>query len=335
MTSPSNYKSRLKVGSLRQTTKKMMVSKISGSAVGDTKLKKFLKEDKGLRRMAYGDQNTTVESWKGRKFLKQAKSDIEASGEVRASYYGKKSSAEKAFRDTVKEEIHQDQAAKPKGPSKDELDRQKRLQDARGHLRQYEQAREIEKEQGDPLGRNAVGKDRNAPAAGNERQASGTPRSVQIAGGAGRTADARSEDQRTSVAVAGSGSAGSAEARAGYELPEAFGLRGRVLRVDSIKQEMLVRVLNAPSELAIFIGRDKTVQVPKSARCWKERHPIACSEVRVADLVDARGKVLNGQFAADEVHVNGGELPDFVQHLGRSEPSIDLPSTPPDELAIG
>jgi len=334
MTSPSSYKSRLKVGSLRQTTKKLMVSKVSGSAIGDTKLKKFLKEDKGLRRMAYGDQSSTVEAWKGRKFLKQAKSDIEASGEVRESYYGKKSSAEKAFRDTVKEEIRQDQAAAPKGPTKDELDRQKRLQDARGHLRQYEQAREIEKEQGDPLGRNSVGADRNAPAMGDERSGSGGARPVQIAGGSGRAVGNRPEGQHSSIAVDG-GSRDVSDSRAGYELPEVFGLRGRVLRVDFIKQEVFVRVLNAPSELAIFIGRDKMIQVPKNARCWKERHPIACSEIRVADLMDARGRVLNGQFLAEEVHVNGGELPDFVQRLDRNEPSVDLPAAPPDELVIG
>ncbi|MBI5404850.1 MAG: hypothetical protein HY976_01360 [Candidatus Kerfeldbacteria bacterium] len=329
-----SYKPRVKIGSLRQTTKKMMVTKTSGTKVGDTTLKKFLKEDKGLRRMAYGDSSSTVESWKGRHFMKDAKEKIEGSSEVRESFYGKKHTAEKAFRETVKEEIRQDQSALPKGPTKDELAKQKRMETARGHLRQYEQSKEIEKDQGDPLHR--TGADPNAPAMGSNQGHAGSPaaRSVKLAGGAPGSVGQAPDNSGPAVVAAGSG-VGPTATRPTGGLPSVFGLRGRVLRVDPIKQTILVKVLNTPPELSIFIGRDRSVRIPKDARCWKDRHPIGCTDIIVGELVDVRGKVLNDDLLADEVQVNGGELPDFVVHLGRTEPTVDLPTATPDDLAIG
>lgn len=334
MAETPSYKSRLRLGSLRQTTKKMMVTKASGSKVGDTTLKKFLKEDKGLRRMAYGEKTSTVESWKGRHFIKQAKEDIKQSGQVRESVYGKKTSAEREFRDTVKAEIREDVTGNPQGPSKKELEKQKRVDEARKEFHQFERAREVERESG-KLAAGALGGDTGAPSAAQTKptaSASSKPMTLAHGGGAIGGASKSSSTQIAPTSSIGGNSQGSVTAG---PLPSVFGIRGRVLRIEGSKSEIIVHVLNAPAELAIFIGRERRVQVPQAAHCWKDRHAVACNDIVVGDHVDIRGKILNKDFVADEIYVNQGELPDFVVHLGQGEQTIELPTTPPDDLAIG
>lgn len=321
------YKPRVKLGSLRQTSKKMMVTKTSGAKVGDEKLKKFLKEEKGLRRMAYGDKESTVESWRGRHYFKDVKEKLEGSDQYRESVYGQKSTVAKAFRDTVREEVRQEQTTVHQ-PTKDELERQKRLGKAREHLRQFDQSKQIEKESGKPL---AGGLGVDPGAAGGS--SSSPPRAVPLSGGSGGRSAPGPVVPASSVAVSGSLGADTISAAA-KALPSTFGFRGRVLRHDAQQRELFVHILNAPPELAVFIGRDRTVKYAPDAHCWEERHPLACSDIRASDHIDARGKILNNVFIADELHLNRADLPDFVTHLNAPEPPSDIPAEPPSDLVI-
>ncbi|MBI4426031.1 MAG: hypothetical protein HY567_00475 [Candidatus Kerfeldbacteria bacterium] len=336
------YRPSVKLGSLRQTTKKMMVTKVSGSNVGEQKLKKFLQEDKGLRRAAYGDQRQTMESWRARHYFKDVKEKVKGSAQYRETLYGKKTTATREFRDTVREEVRQDEAAHPAGPGKDEPERQHRLEHAKQSLHRYEQAKQIEREQGKPL--EAV-HDRSdgGPATSITAQTvkptsagGGSVKGVPLAGsgpGGGGHAPAGG-----TAAPAGLGSTTAVSTKAAA-VPPIFGLRGRVLRsapdqVGGQGSELLVRVLNAPPELAVFIGRDRSLTVDANTRYVRDRASSSANEVVVGDLIDVRGKVVHEAFMADEVYVNNSELPDFVIHLSSSEVSKDVPIQPPSELAI-
>lgn len=332
------YRPRVKLGSLRQTTKKMMVTKVGSSKVGDQKLKQFLKEDKGLRRAAYGDQQQTTESWRARHFFKDVKGKVEESEQYRETLYGKKTTAAQEFRDTVREEVRQDETAHPAGSTKEDQERQQRLDRARENLRRFEQAKQIEREQGRPL-QAAHDRESGGPATSITEQTvkptqvvSGPARAAPMAGGGQRLAR-QAKTGGTAIAPAGLGSSTVAPPKAG-ELPTIFGLRGRALRVDVQAGELWLRVLNAPPELTIFIGRDRMIQVGASTRFVRDRAPSSVSEITAGELIDARGKVLNEKFVADEVFVNNDELPDFVIHLSNSDASKDLPAEPPSELAI-
>lgn len=319
------YRPNVKLGSLRQTTKKMMATKASGAKVGDDRLKKFLKEDKGLRRVAYGDKSQTVESWKGRHFIKGAKEKIEESSEYRETLYGKKTSAEKAFRDTVKQEIREEQA-QTTAPSKDELARQKRIEQAKQNLRQYERAKEIEKEQGKALGG-------GQPAPKDQKAGAAPARAVPFSGGGHVPPVGRAG--ATAGYASPTGGQTSAGVTAPAELPPLFAVRGRVLRVDTEANNLFIHVLNAPPELAIFIGRDLTLHVPEDAKCLEQGASIACTTVRAADFVDARGRTLNGVLEVDELQRNNSTLPGFITQFSSARGAADTERKPPDELAIG
>ncbi|MBI4092772.1 MAG: hypothetical protein HY420_02505 [Candidatus Kerfeldbacteria bacterium] len=324
---------------MRSTTKKMMVTKAGGSMVGDQKVKKFLKEDKSLRRIAYQDKAATLEAWKSRKYFKNVKEKIGGSSEYRETVYGKKTSSAKAFRDTVREEVRQD-APKEHPPTKEELDRQRRLDQGKSRLRQFEQTKQIEKETGRPL--TGPPPDRPEPQSSAitgppvKSSAGGgsapLPKAVPLAGGG--VIHGLTPPSKSTPAPAFTGGVNIQQTVPVNSLPPVFGLRGRVLRFDEAAIELFVRVLNAPTELAVFIGRDLTLKVPSPARCWKERHGISCSEIRAADHIDARGKILNEQFVVDELYVNEGDVPDFVVRLENAAPSPDLPPEVPDDLAI-
>ncbi len=309
-----------------------MATKISGAKVGDEKLKKFLKQEKGMRRMAYGEKEQTVESWRGQHYLKDVKEKVKGSEEYRETVYGHKTSATEAFRDTVREEIRQDEAAKPAGPSAEEQERQKRLEMGKQRLRQFEQARQIEKEQGKALP-GGSGAEPGAPKAASTTP----PPSGAGFSGRGSMAGGTRSGARSAGPPAAGGTIYASAPRSiprDDSLPATFGLRGRVLRPDSQNQQVFIRVLNTPPELAIFIGRDLEMKVTPGTKYWKDRHPTDLGEISLGDHLDARGKILNDEFIADDVYVNNGELPDFVVQLGSSEPSTEIPTAPPDELAI-
>ncbi|MBI4090197.1 MAG: hypothetical protein HY421_02225 [Candidatus Kerfeldbacteria bacterium] len=332
------YRPRVKLGSLRQTTKKMMVTKASGSKVSDPKLKQFLKEDKGLRRAAYGDQASTTESWRARHYLKDVKGKVKESGQYRETQYSKKTTTAQEFRDTVREEIRQAETAHPTEQSKAEQQRQQRLERAQQNLRRYEQAKQIEREQGRPL-QAARDRETGGPATSVTEQ---TVKPTQVTGGSARAAPIAGSGQalgrptktgNPAVAPVGIGSSTTTPLKTG-QLPAIFGIRGRALRIDVQAGELLLRILNAPPELALLIGRDRSVKIGLDTRCVRNRASSSASELTVGDLIDARGKVLNEQFIADEVYANNDELPDFVIHLSNSDASKDLPAEPPSELAI-
>ncbi len=322
------YRPSVKLGSLRQTTKKMMATKATGAKVGDERLKKFLKEDKGLRRVAYGDKAQTVESWKGRHFIRGAKEKIEQSSEFREMLYGRKTSAEKAFRDTIKEEVRQEEGL-THAPTKDEQARQRRIEQAKQNLRQYERAKEIEKEQGRVLSGGTGGPGGPKGGKGGAAPARATP----LAGGGG--------GHIPPVGKGGSGmgytapSGGQSAGATSTELPPLFAVRGRVLRVDADGKNLFVHVLNAPSELAIFIGRDLTVHVSDDAKCWERGASSSFTNIRTADFVDVRGRTVNDVLEVDELQRNNATLPDFVMQMTPDDTPADAQKAPPDELAIG
>lgn len=325
------YHPKVQLGSLRQTTKKMMATKVGNAKVGDTKLKKFLKEEKGLRRVAYGDKTQTMESWKGRHYMKEVKEKIATSEEYKQTSYGKHHTAAEAFRDTVKEEFRQEQAAQHT-PTKDELSHEKRIEQAKQHLHQYERAREIEKESGKV---NTGGGGTGAQGSQQTKGGSARPsKSVPLAGG-GIPTGASMPHRSGGMAMGGSFGPSSAAPSLTSALPPVFGMRARTLRVDVDARALFVHVLNAPVSLALFIGRDLTLKVPVDARCTAAGAPIEFESLRSNDLVDARGKTVNDAFVVDELYKNNSTLPSFVVDIDADAGSEDLPSAPPDELAIG
>lgn len=326
------YKPRVRLGSLRQTTKKMMVTKISGAKVGDERLKGFLKEDKGLRRMAYGQKESTIESWRGRHYMKDVKETLKGSEEYRESVYGKRSTAAKAFRDTVKEEVRQDVTTQSAPLTKEQGEQQKRVNQARERLRQFERSKDVEKEQGKPLSSHPGDDAGKNSGKGGGQSAKTVPLAMGGGGGSASGSSTGAAPMSSVIGVTANASAGSFGSS---KLPSVFGLRGRVLRVELQKQELLVHVLNAPPELAIFIGRDRAVKFGQGCHCWEARHGVPCGDVTVSDHVDIRGKIINAEFVADELYLNDADLPDFVSHLNVAESASDLPLQAPDDLAIG
>lgn len=317
------YRPKVKLGSLRQTTKKMMVTKAAGSKVTDERMKTFLKQDKGLRRVAYGDQRQTLESWRGRKFIATAKDTIESSTEFKESSYGRKTTAAKAFRDTVKEEVRQEDVQSPKGPTAEEQRQQKRLELGKERIHQFQRQLEVEREQGKPLS------DSSSTIEPEDR-----PKATPLVGG-GVGAVSAAPDRRPSGSSSVSFGANSGRPEPVRVLPDEFGLRGRVLRVDLERNRVSVKVLNAPPELAILIGRDQALEISREAHFWRDRQPAGFSELVVGDRLDAAGKVLNDQLILDEAYINNIELPDFVVHLGPHQAGPSLPTEPPSDLAIG
>lgn len=336
------YRPRVKLGSLRSTSKKMMAPKVGGGSVGDEKLKKFFKEDKGMRRMAYGEKGSTIESWRGRHFIKDVKEKVRGSSEYKETLYSKKTTAAQEFRDTIRQEIHQEQAQQPKGPTKEEQARMKRTEAAKKEFHQYQRSKEIEQEQGKPLSGAAVTDpkaqktsrdDSHAPS--QQSTSSTTARATPLVGGGGFRKLGHDGAGKSATASASIAAPSAPETTTAQSLPSLFGFRARIMRVDVPNQALLTHILNAPPELAVFIGRDRTIIVPIETQCWEDRHPVALTDLAVGDHVDVRGRVVNEEFVADEVLVNNGELPNFVSQLQGGGSPEDSTSEPPVDLAIG
>jgi len=324
------YRPKVQLGSIRQTTKKMMATKTGGAKVGDTQLKKFLKQDKGLRRVAYGDKTQTMESWKGRHYIKEVKEKVATSEQYKETVYGKHHTAAEAFRDTVKEEVRQEQSAQHT-PNKDELSREKRIEQAKQHLHQYERAREIEKATGRPY-TGGGGSETGGPQ-GAKGGSAKPSKAVPLAGGGIPTGAAT---PHRSGGASGSASIGTSSAAPGplSSLPPLFGFRARTLRIDIDARTLFVHILNAPTALSIFIGRDLTLKVPTDAPCSAAGAPIVLENLKVNDLIDAKGKTLNDVFVVDELYKDNPTLPSFVVDLDANDAEGAVPP-PPDDLAIG
>lgn len=324
------YRPNVQLGSLRQTTKKMMATKTGGAKVGDTQLKKFLKEEKGLRRVAYGDKAQTMESWKGRHYMKDVKEKISTSGQYKQTVYGKKHTATEAFRDTVKEEVRQEQSVQH-APNRDELSREKRIEQAKQHLHQYERAREIEKASGKPY-TGGGGSEAGGPQ-GAKGGSAKPSKAVPLAGGGIPTGAAMPHRSGSRSGGAGIG-ASTAASEPLNSLPLLFGFRARTLRIDVDARTLFVHILNAPTALSIFIGRDLTLKVPIDAKCSAVGVPIVLENLKVNELIDAKGKTLNDAFVVDELYKNNPTLPSFVVDLDANDAESAVPP-PPDDLAIG
>ncbi len=325
-----SYHPKVQLGSLRQTTKKMMATKVGNAKVGDTKLKKFLKDDKGLRRVAYGDKSQTIESWKGRHYMKEVKGKIETSDQYKETSFGKHHTAAEAFRETVKEEIMHDESAHHT-PTKDEVLREKRIEQAKQHLNQYERAREVEKD-------SEKASEGGGGSAGNAQKTKGgsanPSKAVPLAGG-GVPHGASAPHASGGALIGGSIGSSTASHSSLTSLPALFGLRARTLRVNIETRTLFVHVLNAPLSLALFIGRDLSLKMPTDTRCESAGAPMAFENLKANDFVDARGKTVNDEFVVDELYVNNQKLPSFVVDIDAGETSEDIPTAPPDELSIG
>jgi len=323
--SPPTYKARLRTGSLRDTTKKMMAKKTSGAPVTTEGVKRFLKEDKGLRRMAYGQDASTIESWKGRHFIKEAKEKLQESDEFRQSYYGQKTSAGKAYRDTMKQEIRED-VSPPSGPNPKELAQQKKIEARRAHARQFEQARMIERESGQPLAAGGAG-------GAHPADATSAGRAVPLSGTGGMASVGKKlPDSGPGGAKVFAGSGALKSSSLLPPLPPRFGLRGRILRIEG--DTVLVHILNAPPELAIFIGRDRNVRINEQTVYWTDHHTVPVSELHVGNHADIRGRITDEVFTADEVFLNNADLPDFVVRLDETGDGASVPTETPPDLPI-
>lgn len=153
----ADYLSKMKMGTIKDMARKMVATS-SGQKVTSQAFNKFLKEDKNLRRAAYSPSHSTVEKYKAVKFFGHLTNKVAQSNKFKLSYFAKKMGVkamaagspnkvtmERVYKKAAQEEIAS--TAKPTGPTKEEMEKQQRRQEAFKSLRKRERADEIRSEE--------------------------------------------------------------------------------------------------------------------------------------------------------------------------------------------
>ncbi len=150
------YKPKIKVDTVRDVARKL-ASTQTGKTVTQTAFKKFLRSDKELRSLTYRPGSSHITQSKAKQLISTAAKKIAESDKMKLSLFSRKIGIKgvgpqgnvskigvtKAYTTGAKEEIA---AEAPKGPSKEEVARQQRIQHGREILRQREQADQIRME---------------------------------------------------------------------------------------------------------------------------------------------------------------------------------------------
>jgi len=162
----------MKIGTAKSMAKNLLSTR-SGQKVSDTAFKKFVKQDKSLKKFTYSSDKSTVSKFQAKKILGQVAKDAASSEKYKISRFaqklGIKQSGEevrvsdialnKAYQKGAEEEL---KVEKPAGPSPDELRREKRREEAVKTLHKRERADEINKER--------LGGTKSAPGQSGQKQ---------------------------------------------------------------------------------------------------------------------------------------------------------------------
>lgn len=153
------YTPKIKVGTAKTIAKNLLATP-KGKKVSDTKFKKFLKQDKDLKKFVYSSKQSTIRQPQAKKFFNKVlssahgdpklkvspivakKMGIKISRQGQVSQIGLK----KIYKKASTEELASQQ--KPTGPSPEELRRQKRHEEAIKTFHKRERAEEIQRETG-------------------------------------------------------------------------------------------------------------------------------------------------------------------------------------------
>lgn len=148
----------MKISTAKSMARNLLSTK-SGQKVSDTAFKKFIKEDKSLKKLTYSADNSTVSKLQAKKILGQVAQDAAGSQKYKVSRFAQKLgikqsggetkvsdiSLEKVYQKGTEEELAA--SAKPAGPTKDELRRQKRHDEAIKTFHKHDRADEMRKDQ--------------------------------------------------------------------------------------------------------------------------------------------------------------------------------------------
>ncbi|MFC1687185.1 hypothetical protein ACFL0L_01250 [Patescibacteria group bacterium] len=152
------YRPKMKVGTVKDLAQRLASTK-AGKKVNTDAFKKFLKQDKDLRRTALRSPTTHLKKAEAAKFLGTVAKKIHESDKMKLSMFARKKmqihkglessgqvsklSVKRLYQTGAKEEF---EAEKPQGPSKAEIEKTERRDRARQILRTRERADEIRQE---------------------------------------------------------------------------------------------------------------------------------------------------------------------------------------------
>jgi len=185
------YLPKIKMKTVLSTAQKIGAT-TSGKQISQTAFKKFLKQEKDLKKYSYAAPTSTMAKQKAQKFFGQVASKIAQQKNLKISYFAKKNlgikvgsggdvsqiATNKAYQAAASEETKQ---MEPKGPNPEEIAKQERRKEAFKTLRQRERADEVRKEQ--------LPQDKSVKP----EKTGGNHRPVQIQGGAGHGTAAKSQ----------------------------------------------------------------------------------------------------------------------------------------------
>lgn len=151
------YSPKIKISTMRDMARRM-ISTQSGKNISHQALNKFLKGHKELHKVAFGPGHSAVEKYKAVKFFGKLANKITQSDKFKISYFAKKIGIKpgtegnlgKVTLNRIYQKAAYDEQAvsqKPEGPTPEELEKQKRRQEAFRTLRKRERADEMKKEQ--------------------------------------------------------------------------------------------------------------------------------------------------------------------------------------------
>lgn len=153
------YTPKIKVGTAKTIAKNLLATP-KGKKISDTKFKKFLKQDKDLKKFVYSSKQSTIKQPQAKKFFNKVLSSAHGDPKLKVSpivakKMGIKISKQgqlsqiglkKIYKKASTEELASQQ--KPTGPSPEELRRQKRHEEAIKTFHKRERADEIQRETG-------------------------------------------------------------------------------------------------------------------------------------------------------------------------------------------
>ncbi len=153
---PSKYLPKMKIGTAKSMAKNLLSTK-AGRQVSNAAFKKFMKQDKDLKKLSYSSDKSTVSKFQAKKILGQVAKDAVSSEKFKLSRFAQKLglkqsgksirvsdiSLEKVYTKGTEEEL---KVETPAGPSPDELRREKKREEAIKTLHKRERADELTKE---------------------------------------------------------------------------------------------------------------------------------------------------------------------------------------------
>lgn len=198
---------KIKVNTIKNTAQKMVESKYGSKQVTPTAFKKFLQQDKDLKKYAYASGQSSVSKFQAKKFISQVASKVTKEKNLKINpVYTKKMGIKigpqgkisdigfkKIYQQAENEEIKQ---MAPTGPTKEDIERQKKRERAIETFHKRETADEIrqaEKEKAEGTSKGATPSKSTGPV------------QIQQGGSAGSSAASSISDEKSQIKSTQSG----------------------------------------------------------------------------------------------------------------------------------